>query len=527
MADWGLVLAVIASVALAVAIAMLVVAAFPALRGMSSSVFSAADDETVFLFDGEVLVDATPSARALLSRSDLRGPPYPRLLAVLSPGFDGLEAALASLGVAGALTLTAQPAHGAALMLRAELRGGLTRIAVFETGEAAGLAGPDPMLHRAMAEELEQLRRIAGQAPLPIWRERADGEVVWSNDDYLARVLARLAPGEDLSWPLPRLFDRTASTQGAVGQRQRLAAPSGPDVSWFELTVVGDDQGRLVYAVPVDAAVQAELALRDFMQTLTQTFAHLPIGLAIFDRTRQLHMFNPALLDLTGLPVDFLAQRPTLLAILDALRESKMLPEPKDYRGWRRQMNEIEKAAAAGLYEEIWSLPGGQTYRVIARPHPNGALALMIEDVSTETLRTRRYRADLELSQAVTDAMEDAIAVFARDGRLVMTNPAYARLWGEDPETGLADRSIHGLCAGWRAATVPTPVWARAEDFVETTDSRPAWEDEVRLTDGRGVRCRFLPLPAGATMVVFRPLRFVAPIAADNREPSLMGGKTA
>ena len=527
MADWGLMLAVFASVALAVAIAMLVVAAFPAIRGGSASVFSAVDDETVFLFDGEVLIDATPAARALLSRSDLRGPPYPRLLAVLSPGFAGLEAGLASLGVAGALTLTAQPAHGAAMMLRAELRGGLTRIAVFETGAAAGLAGPDPMLHRAMAEELEQLRQIAGQAPLPIWRERADGEVVWSNGDYLARVIARLEPGEDLSWPLPRLFDRTASAQGVAGQRQKLVSPSGAEASWFELTVVGGEAGRLVYAVPVDAAVQAELALRDFMQTLTQTFAHLPIGLAIFDRNRQLHMFNPALLDLTGLPVEFLAQRPTRLAVLDALRESKMLPEPKDYRGWRRQMNEIEKAAAAGLYEEVWSLPGGQTYRVVARPHPNGALALMIEDVSTETLRTRRYRADLELSQAVTDAVEDAIVVFAGDGRLVMTNPAYARLWGEDPGASLADRSVRSLCASWREASAATGVWSRAEAFVETVGSRPAWEDEIRLTDGRLVTCRFVPLPAGATMVVFRIVRPVAPIAAGTRARPYKADKSA
>lgn len=515
MADWGLVLAVFASVALAVAVAMLVMAAFPVMRGDAGSVFSANGDETVFLFDGEVLVDATPSARALLTRSDLRGPPYLRLLAGLSHGFPDLEAGLASLAATGSLTLTALPAHGAAMMLRAELRGGLTRIVIHETGAAAGLAGPDPMLHRTMAEELEQLRQIAGQAPLPIWREREDGDVVWSNGDYLARAVAQLAPGEDLPWPLPRLFDRTASAQGVAGQRQRLAAPGGGGASWFELTVVPGDAGRLVYAVPVDAAVQAELALRDFMQTLTQTFAHLPIGLAIFDRGRQLHMFNPALLDLTALPVDFLAQRPSLMSVLDALRESKMLPEPKDYRGWRRQMNEIEKAAAAGLYEEMWSLPGGQTYRVVARPHPNGALALMIEDVSTETLRTRRYRADLELSQAVTDAVDDAIAVFAQDGRLVMTNPAYTRLWGDDPAGGLADGCVRRMCAMWREASAPTAVWSRAETFVETTQDRSAWHDHVRLTDGRLIECRFVPLPAGATMIIFHTVKPTLPVATD------------
>jgi hypothetical protein len=42
----------------------------------------------------------------------------------------------------------------------------------------------------------------------------------------------------------------------------------------------------------------------------------------------------------------------------------------------------LEEEAASGLFEETWSLPGGQTYRVIGRPHPNGALAFMFEDIS-------------------------------------------------------------------------------------------------------------------------------------------------
>ena len=41
--------------------------------------------------------------------------------------------------------------------------------------------------------------------------------------------------------------------------------------------------------------MQAETALRGFMQTLAKTFAHLPTGLAIFDQHRQLALFNPAL----------------------------------------------------------------------------------------------------------------------------------------------------------------------------------------------------------------------------------------
>ena len=243
------------------------------------------------------------------------------------------------------------------------------------------------------------------------------------------------------------------------------------------------------------------------MQTLTKTFAHLPIGLAIFDQSRQLQLFNPALLDLTGLPVDFLSMRPSLLSVLDAMRDRAMIPEPKDYRNWRRQMIDMERAAASGLYEETWSLPGGQTYRVIGRPHPNGAIALMIEDISTEMLRTRRYRADLELGQSVIDQIDEAIAVFSESGSLVMSNAAYAGIWGHDPAAALGDSTLRTLCNHWRTLSAPTAIWTEIEDFGANPGNRLAWSAEVRLLDGRLLDCRFAPLAGGATLASFRSTR--------------------
>ena len=91
------------------------------------------------------------------------------------------------------------------------------------------------------------------------------------------------------------------------------------------------ESGAFHYASDANGIVRAELAQRKFMQTLSQTFAQLSIGLAIFDRKRQLATFNPALLDITDLNFEFLSGHPTLDALLDRLRNMRMLPEPKDY----------------------------------------------------------------------------------------------------------------------------------------------------------------------------------------------------
>jgi PAS domain-containing protein len=261
------------------------------------------------------------------------------------------------------------------------------------------------------------------------------------------------------------------------------------------------------------------------MQTLTKTFADLPIGLAIFDRSRCLQMFNPSLADLTTLPPELLIGRPTLNAFLDAMRARAMIPEPRDYRSWRKQLARLEEEAAMGIFEETWSLPGGQTYRVIGRPHPNGALAFMFEDISNEMSRTRRYRADVELGQSVIDAVEDAVAVFSQGGQLVMSNHAYAQLWQHDPQVLLSEASITTLCAWWRDHAAPTLLWDDAVDFATGTDDRTPWDGDVRILDGRLVSCRFRPLTGGATLITFRVQS--APALAAIRDMTPMGMMTA
>lgn len=506
--DWVLGLELTTTAVISALLGVLVLVFFqPRGSKENETIFADRAGETSFLFDGEFLVDATPGARALLSLNQLKGSPWSRLLTYLGPRFPGVENDIARLPSEGCITLTSAAEGEASMMLRAEYRGGLTRIVLLDAEEQSTRPNDDALTHRAIRDELQMLRRILTLAPMPIWREDQAGDVIWANATYLMRATHHLEPGQELSWPLPRLFERANGEQGAptaVGRRQRLSNPDGGGDDWFELAANDDGNDRLVFGLPANALVQAEGALRDFTQTLTKTFAHLPIGLAIFDRQRQLALFNPALLDLCNLPPDFLAVRPTLFAFLDAMRDRNMIPEPKDYRNWRKQMTELERAAASGHFEETWSLPSGQTYRVIGRPHPNGALALMFEDISTEISRIRRYRADLELGQSVIDALDQALAVFSPAGILVLSNARYAALWGHDPAGTVAEASLPALCAHWRDQSAPTSFWADVETFMATDGEREPVMGEVRLLDGRLLNCRFAPLSSGAAIATFQ-----------------------
>lgn len=464
------------------------------------SIFGETTPATVLLFDGETLVDATPEARALVGQGLEGSAAWFNTLARLEPLFPGLSLRIEGLNREGRFVLCSREDLEPPLVLRAECVGGLTRLTMVNADTEQRLGTREGAADVALHAELSQVREIVARAPALIWRVRRDGQVSWANGAYLLLAAELVEPGKELSWPLPQIFD-TPEPGGNMPTRRSVRI--GDKVRWFEVTGLPSGDEIMAYALPADRLVQSEATLRDFMQTLTKTFAQLPIGLAIFDRGRVLQLFNPALLDLTGLAPEFLIGRPPLTAFLDAMREQSMIPEPKDYRSWRKQIVALEEAAASGLFEETWTLPTGQTYRVTGRPHPNGALAFLFEDISTEMMRTRRYRADLELGQAVIDAMDTAVAVFSRDGNLVMTNRAYTALWSHSADDSFGELGRDTVIGRWRDQSAPTLLWNDLSEFIGALGEREAWDGELRLLDGRYLACKVSPVAHGATLVAF------------------------
>lgn len=457
-----------------------------------------AGERVVFLFQDDALVDATPHARSLLSAGPEGLEGWPRLLAVLERRFPGCGAALADLGERQRIAMPAAKGPGA---LVAEWRGGLTRIALTEGARTDDGEEMDGFSLVALGEEVETLRRITSEAPLPIWREDADGAVRWANAAYLD-LARRICGDATLSWPLPRLF-----TLSDTSPERRAITPSGADVPlWFEIHGRASEEGHLRFALPADRLVSAETALSVFVQTLTKTFADLTTGLAIFDKERRLALFNPALADLTTLDPVFLSGRPTLFDVLDQLRAKQRMPEPKDYKSWRRQIGALEAAAAAASHTETWTLPSGQTFRITGRPHPDGAVAFLFEDISAEITATRRYRAELELSQSVLDSLTDAIAVISATGKVILTNAAYDSLWDCAASQAVGEVGLADVCDRWASLCAPSEIWAELRDRILRARERQTWSARLRHVSGRVLSCRIAPLPGQATMVTFRDM---------------------
>ncbi len=454
-----------------------------------------------FLFDDTNLVNATSAAKQILSGAAEGRSDWARLVSLLLPRFPDLLEQLEELADLGRVKLTSSDGTS---QLEAEWRDGLARICLLECGGEDARGDIDRHSLAALERELATLRGIADHAPWLMWREGPEGTITWANAAYLKLATDSQPDPIAPSWPPARLFDLTAAAPASKPGRHSVKLPKEAEPRWFDLCGTPMAGETLFMAVDADRTVRAETSLREFVQTLTKTFAHLTVGLAIFDKSRKLTLFNPALADLTHLPPEFLISRPSLQSLLDRLRDRKILPEPKDYRSWRQQMQELETAAVTGTYEETWSLPSGQTYRVSGRPHPDGAVAFVFEDISAEISLTRRFRAELETSQAVLDSLDEAIAVFSASGSMILSNSAYARLWGVDPSTMVSAYGIRDAARSWNQRCAPSPVWGDLRDFVTRFGERADWTAEVRLRDGRQLDCRIAPLSGGATLIGFR-----------------------
>lgn len=355
--------------------------------------------------------------------------------------------------------------------------------------------------NQARRDPNDPVRLAMDKAPYPVWLLDHADKVRWCNAAYVSLVRKARGQDADLTDPLfPAQKDeahfgkKTRAAIGVEGSNNKL---------WFDLTRTDREEGQLGYAVDINAIVEAETTQRKFVQTMTKTFAQLSIGLAIFDRNRQLALFNPALIDLTTLPPDFLSCRPSLSSFFDRLRDQHMMPEPKNYRSWRSQMNDLLEAAEDGNYQETWSLPSGSVYSVSGRPHPDGAVAFLFEDITAEITLTRRFRSEMDLMQSILDKLADAIAVFADDGTLACTNYAYQLMWGDDHEMGFEPASVLEVTRQWQEQCAATPVLGEIRDFVEMRENRAEWSADLRMRNGTMIACTISPMQNGATIVRF------------------------
>jgi signal transduction histidine kinase len=186
--------------------------------------------------------------------------------------------------------------------------------------------------------------------------------------------------------------------------------------------------------------------------------------------------------------------------VLDVLRAAHKLPEQRDFREWRRELHQAYEALEGKQHE--WHLPDGRTLRVVTTPNPEGGVTYLFEDVTERLDLERRFDALIRVQGETLDNLGEAVAVFGSDGRLRLSNPVFARLWGLASEM-LGERphieTVLQLCVPLGAEAT----WERLRRAVTALDERASVADRMERYDGLIIDCATVPLPDGGTLVTF------------------------
>ncbi|WP_425485845.1 ATP-binding protein [Ancylobacter tetraedralis] len=360
--------------------------------------------------------------------------------------------------------------------------------------------------YRALDAQTSALHTLLDALPAPVWVAGEEGQLRWSNSAYLHAVEARDA--QEAATRDLRLLDQSGRTLAARAHAEgRAFAQRLPVVvagTRRVLDVLEVDAGGGLAGIALDAteaeSVRSELAhvVRAHRRTLDQ----LATAVAIFGADQRLVFHNAAYVNLFELDPSFLDDRPTDTAVLDRLRATRRLPEQADFRLWREDLHSAYRAMEPK--EHWWHLPGGRTLRVVSAPNPEGGVTYLFDEVTERLALESRYIALTRIQSETLDALAEAVAVFGSDGRLGLSNSAFARLWRLDPALLKGHPHIDAVAEACRPLAADNAVWSRLRAALTGIEARMPTEFRLERTDGIILDGSTQPLPDGGTLVTLR-----------------------
>ena len=342
--------------------------------------------------------------------------------------------------------------------------------------------------------------------PIPAWVRAKDLTLTFVNRAFLAacETTEEAALATDLAFDRSE-HDLAASARAdhKVVAAKRFALLSGRRRALAFALAPLPDGGVVGTAIDVTEVAEAEARLQQHIAAHADALDRLATAVAVFGPDRKLSFHNSAYLRLWNLPEAWLKTHPTHSEILDKLRELRRLPEQPDFRAWKLQRSRLFEQQDQ-LPEELWYLPGGQTLRVVAQPHPFGGLMFLYEDVSDQLRLESSYNTLVKVQKATLDTLQEGVAVFGPDGRLKLHNASFARIWRLEPAELNGEPHLKRIAEACAAHFAGDRIWDILTASVTSAGSARSREwGEIERSDGVIVALSIAPLPDGATLASF------------------------
>jgi len=405
-----------------------------------------------------------------------------------------LSGAIDGLSDRGAgFSLPVQDSHGRRLVARGRAVGSMAAVWLEEP--------------QAAIEQGADYKAILDALPIPIWLRDKGLALTWANHAFLKGAGAadlQTAQREQVTLDKgERELAQAARTTNAPQQSKRFSVVGGQRRAINFTQIPLGDAGIIGAAVDVTDTAAAEARLQQHADAHADTLDRLQTAVAIFGRDQKLTFYNKAFIKLWGLPESFLDKHPSDGEVLDRLRETRKLPEQRDFQAWKRSRLALyQEGLREKPSEEPWHLPNGQTIRVVTQPHPFGGLTFLYEDVTARLTLESDYNTLIKVQSATLDTLSEGVAVFGPDGKLKLRNAAFARIWEFDGEDLDGEPHLRTIAALSRDRFGDCQIW---DQLIQAIVAGAAARDlgDVERSDRSVLSLSTSPLPDGATLVTF------------------------
>jgi len=379
-----------------------------------------------------------------------------------------------------------------------------------------------------LADDSTTVRGMLDALPMPVWLRDDDLSLLAVNAAYAAAV--------DVGTPERAVAEQAElASDGLVREARALAARARaagePRGESFHLVLggqrrltaiteaafpIGDRLLTAGFAVDQTPVEELRTQLEHHLAAHAEVLERLATAIAIFSTDTRLTFFNTAFQRLWRLDGEWLAAQPTYGGVMDALRERRLLPEVVDYRAYKEEelkrfMTLIEAA------ETLLHLPDGRTLRRLISAHPHGGLIFTYEDVTDSLALERSFNTAMAVQRETLDHLHEGLAVFGDDGRLKLSNPSFARMWGLSPADLAGEPHVAEVVERLRPFFAPE--WGSVRDrLLALFAERRAAEGRLERHDGTILDYAAVPLPDGAMLLTWLDVTDTAKVERALRE---------
>jgi len=359
--------------------------------------------------------------------------------------------------------------------------------------------------HQRVLAERDSLIGLANVLAMPVWMRGADGALQWVNHAYAAAVeagspVAAIQEGREFLGTQAREAVRHHQKGEAVFA-DKLSTVVGGDRRVYAVTDHSSREGSAGIAIDISDIEGVREEYERMVRSHADTLDQLNTPVAIFDADRKLRFFNHAFQKLWELDIAFLESAPEHALVLDRLRSDGKLAEQPEWRRWKENL--LSAYRSPDSQEHWWHLPDGRTIRVVANPQANGGVTWIYENLTEKIDLESRYNTAVRVQGETLDNLAEGVAVFGSDGRIRLSNPAFATLWGLDSnliQPGVHIASVRDACRELAAASPWGDFVAAATGF---DDERRDRHGQVELRNGTVLRYAVIHLPNGQVMMTF------------------------